>query len=83
MVWLEGETLSPAPGWGHGDLAAKCGLDFASVESDQSPGLSRQQRWCPPVPCAVFIAKLLSRRGGTGPGPPGYLLLYIVYVCDI
>lgn len=34
------------------------------------------------LPCAVFIAKLLSRRGGTGPGP-GYLLLYIVYVCDI
>ena len=36
----------------------------------------------PSLPCAVFIAKLLSRRGGTGPGP-GYLLLYIVYVCDI
>lgn len=36
----------------------------------------------PTLPCAVFIAKLLSRRGGTGPGP-GYLLLYIVYVCDI
>ena len=34
------------------------------------------------LPCAVFIAKLLSRRGGTGPGP-GYLLRYIVYVCDI
>lgn len=28
----------------------------------------------------VFIAKLLS--GGGAPGP-GYLLLYIVYVCDI
>lgn len=35
----------------------------------------------PSLPCAVFIAKLLSRRGGTGPGP-GYLLLYIVYVWD-
>lgn len=44
-------------------------------------------RWgCPPrrpaCPVPVFIAKLLSRRGGTGPGPR-YLLLYIVYVCDI
>lgn len=36
----------------------------------------------PTLPRAVFIAKLLSRRGGSGPGP-GYLLLYIVYVCDI
>ena len=36
----------------------------------------------PSLPGAAFIAKLLSTRGSTGPGP-GYLLLYIVYVCDI
>lgn len=32
--------------------------------------------------CVVFIVKLLFRRGGSGLGF-GYLLLYIVYVCDI
>lgn len=36
----------------------------------------------PSLPGAAFIAKLLSTRGSTGPGP-GYLLLYVVYVCDI